>query len=167
MRLTVTIVLILFITQLKAQDTLHWSATNTLTWSDFKNEPDTSKRYLAITSTGISYSVHYSEDTFQYKIAAYFNRNRSWKKPSADDKTLRHEQGHFDITEIYARKLEAMLKRLNPGRDAVKKTMDKLSENINSEKNDYQKKYDTETVFGTNAVMQQKWEENIKTQLQQ
>jgi predicted secreted Zn-dependent protease len=33
------------------------------------------------------------------------DKSRSWIKSKTDSASLRHEQGHFDITEIYARKL--------------------------------------------------------------
>ena len=149
----------------KAQDTLHWSSKDTLTWDDFKGKPNLSSSHLAISSTGISYSLHYADSSCIFKVAAFFNKSNSWRKPSADLKVLKHEQGHFNITEIFARKLEAALQQLKPDRDTIKKTIDQLAANIINDKNEYQKKYDLETGFGTNNLMQQKWEQVIQAQL--
>ncbi len=35
------------------------------------------------------------------------------KKKQVNDTLLHHEQGHFDLTEIYARKLRRKIKNLN------------------------------------------------------
>jgi hypothetical protein len=56
---------------------------------------------VALTSTalGIAYKVSHGELT--YEITCSFSKDKSWgllKTPYI----LAHEQGHFDITEIYA-----------------------------------------------------------------
>ncbi len=43
-------------------------------------------------------------------MVAFFDRQRSWVKNEAKlDYVLRHEQGHFDIFEVYTRKIRKAL----------------------------------------------------------
>ena len=149
-----------------AQDTLHWTATDTLSWNDFKGKPNISSSHLAISSTGISYSLHSTENDYDYTVAAFFNRSLSWRKPTADLKILKHEQGHFDITEIFARKVDSALHQLHPDRATIKTTIDQLVKKYVDEKNEYQRKYDLETSFGTNVTTQLEWEVFIRKQLE-
>jgi hypothetical protein len=45
-----------------------------------------------------------------YKIRAYFEKNESWVKEEArTNYRLAHEQLHFDVTELHARKLRKIL----------------------------------------------------------
>ena len=151
--------------KLKAQDTLYWRATDTLAWSDFQGNPDRSARYLAISSTGISYTYRYSDSGIIYTVSACFVRSRSWRNYGTDLHVLKHEQGHFDITEIYARKLASQLKLIKPDKKTFRKTIETLGEKNISEKNNFQKKYDQETASGTKKRMQRKWEFIIRKQL--
>ena len=141
---------------------MHWTATDTLTWSDFKGKPDFSKRYLAISSTGISYSFHYSEKRFAYKVNAFFNRSRSWKKATAGYKVLKHEQGHFDITEIFARKLYEALQNYKFNKRSFKKDIGEIYQSIVSQKEEMQKAYDGETDHSRNRKLQYEWLEKIQ-----
>lgn len=147
------------------QDTLYWSPHYKLTWNDFKGKTDKTRKNYAITSSGISYSFHHTDTTFTYQAVAFFDRKKSWKKGTAHKNILEHEQGHFDITEIFARKLKNQLKEVQPKRKTVEAVVTRIAEKIISEKNDYQKKYDLETSFGMNSEAQKKWELIIKKQL--
>ena len=81
------------------------------------------------------------------------------------DYILQHEQGHFDITELFARKLAKELKeyKFNPRKyqDDVSKIYKKLMD----EKEEYQNKYDKETDFSRNKEQQAEWLEKIKDEL--
>ena len=119
---------------LKAQDTLFWKATDTLTWNDFKGTPDRSARYLAISATGITYTYKFSGEDLNFQVRAFFVRSKSWRNYGTDLKVLRHEQGHFDITEIYARKLASQLKQLKPSKTTFRQSIEALGEKIIKEK---------------------------------
>jgi hypothetical protein len=149
-----------------AQDTLHWRKDYKLTWADFKGKPDSASRNLAISSTGISYSCRYSDTAFRYFAIAFLDRNKSWKKHLAGISILKHEQGHFDITEIFARKLYSAIGDLQPSKKTIEKTVSRLAEKIIQQKNDFQKKYDTETNFGMNKEAQARWESMIEKELE-
>ncbi len=92
-------------------DILYWSSKHPLTWEDFQGIPQYQYEDIsAITSSGI---VHYKgckDGLINYKVRAYFEKQHSWVKEEAlTDHHLEHEQIHFDITELYARKLRKAL----------------------------------------------------------
>ncbi len=94
-------------------DIIFWSDDG-LEWADFGGEPrfDFSNRNVsALTSSGI---IHYrgcdENDMISYRVRAYFEKKESWVKEVArTDYHLAHEQLHFDVTELYARKLRKIL----------------------------------------------------------
>src|SRR5262245_28782263 len=86
------------------EELLNWNTGKRLGWNDYKSKPDTRSEAAASTATylGINYSI--SGSSFSYKITCSFSKNKSWGRYKTDY-ILSHEQGHFDITEIFARKL--------------------------------------------------------------
>ena len=84
-----------------------WIKEIKLKWSDFKGAPKENTVLAAVSSVGISYKeISHSIDKYFFEVNAEFEKNKSWvwvKK--ASDSILVHEQGHFDLAEIYARKM--------------------------------------------------------------
>ncbi|NJW51684.1 hypothetical protein [Salinimicrobium oceani] len=81
-----------------------------LSWTNFEAEPDLSNPFHANTSSGMSYSWSMktlgAETEFLYEVAAFFFPEKSWvKNGKGSAQLLVHEQLHFDITELHARKL--------------------------------------------------------------
>jgi len=107
--------LLLFVgTSSDEPDMIYWSEDYRLSWDDFAGIPVYNyKNISALTSSGI---VHYKgckDGKIIYKVQSYFERNESWVKEEAlTPHHLVHEQIHFDITELYARRLrKALLKK--------------------------------------------------------
>src|SRR5690242_9054287 len=90
-----------------SQDTIHWRPTYQLKWNDFKAAPDKSAPFAAQTDCSISYAYTFQNNVFSVSVISYFNRNRSWakNKTTSDSSLLKHEQGHFNINELFARKM--------------------------------------------------------------
>ena len=85
-----------------------------LGWADFKGAPPGSKRVAATTASGISYSYTTTGSKgvykLDYKVTAYFYPWQSWyHRELCDSVVLSHEQLHFDISELYARRMREML----------------------------------------------------------
>lgn len=148
-----------------SQDTLFWSPGYKLAWMDFKGKPGPASRHLATTFSGIAYTYRLSNKAITYKVVAFFDRNKSWKKPAVTDEILRHEQGHFDITQIFARKLEKEFANLAAPHKITGKQLEVIAEKIIKDKNACQQLYDTETGFGRKLMEQQRWEKLIASQL--
>ena len=96
----------------RGKDNIYWSIDRKLVWSDYQGIADYSHKELsAITSSGIVSSKGCKDGKIDYEIHALFEKDQSWVKPEAyTTYHLKHEQGHFDITEVYARLLEIQLK---------------------------------------------------------
>ena len=75
-----------------------------------------------------------------------------------------HEQLHFDITEVYARKLRQELAKTKFSKNA-KAEVKEIYRNILKELNDFQNKYDSETNFSRDTVQQLIWNKKIKKAL--
>ncbi len=74
-------------------------------WSDFKGKPKIYSKHAAEIAYAIKLnSVQISKDSLGVKIVAVFLCNDAWTK-TASDTALDHERRHFDIVEIYCRKM--------------------------------------------------------------
>ena len=95
----------------KSPDIIYWTADQQLSWNDFRGHPQYQyKDISAITSSGILHYKGCKDGKINYKVQAYFEKKESWVKAEAlTDHHLEHEQIHFDITELYARKLRQAL----------------------------------------------------------
>ncbi|MEO1513903.1 MAG: hypothetical protein AAFV95_02785 [Bacteroidota bacterium] len=103
--------ILLTTTSTETPDIIYWDGDRRLSWSDFEGEPRYDYESIsALTSSGI---VHYKgcqDGKIIYKVRAYFEKKESWVKEEARTlHHLTHEQLHFDITELYARKLRKAL----------------------------------------------------------
>ena len=147
-----------------------WNESIKLTWADFKASPDLKSRASAITASGITfeYSVKTSGKEvvdFSTKVEAHFYPNKSWfLEKQVDVHILAHEQLHFDITELYARKFRAQIKKLIVNQN-VKDQMNRLHATINEAVNETQKRYDAQTNHSMNREMQKEWEITIQKEL--
>ena len=160
----------LFIGSTSNDETMTWNASRKLTWKDFKASPDPSSDAVALTASGITfgYSVKTSGRRiidFAYTVEAHFYPNKSWYlKDKSDDHILRHEQLHFDITELYARKFRKELEKLVVNQN-VKTQMNQLHTAINEAVNKTQKNYDAQSNHSINVEAQRYWEKFIAEEL--
>ncbi|WP_298480968.1 DUF922 domain-containing protein [uncultured Maribacter sp.] len=150
-------------------DTIIWQKNTKLTWEDFKGKPPLSDRVAATTASGITYrySAIQMGDKMQvdFKVTTFFYPQKSWYKPSVCDSViLGHEQLHFDISELYARKLK---KRLNAKEYSknVKAEVRKIYNEVVEELNVFQNKYDEETNFSRDREKQSLWKVKIEKAL--
>lgn len=142
-----------------------WSTSRKLTWPDFKSRPDNNSVNAALTSSKIIFNYGYgSEKGFTYTIACVFDKNSSWGKIKTDY-ILSHEQGHFDIAEIYARKLNKALKAYTFNASTVTREVPAIYQQLMKEESAYQNQYDDETNFSRNKEQQAVWLEKIQHQL--
>jgi hypothetical protein len=144
---------------------IDWSAERRLTWDDFKARPDNNSPNAALTGTDIRFDFSYSSDKgFQYHITCRFDKSKSWGRVKTDY-ILSHEQGHFDIAEIYARKLCKALREYHPDVEKANKEVNKIYERVMNELTETQKQYDHETNFSINKEQQTMWLKKINDEL--
>jgi len=93
----------------------------------------------------------------------------SWA--AADGKTpdvLNHEQRHFDLNEVYARKLEVLLARprvtgatTDEARSSLRKAINDIAAAVLDMASRMQSQYDDETAHGTRPDVQANWAARI------
>ncbi|WP_299528664.1 DUF922 domain-containing protein [Ulvibacterium sp.] len=150
-------------------ETIPWSADRKLTWEDFKGKPLKTEWAAATTASGISYEFSTSgpldDLKVHFKVYTDFYPQKSWYRPKmCDSVILSHEQLHFDISELFARK---MLKRLRETtftknvkaevREIYRETLKSLTA--------FQNKYDHQTNFSRNVEQQRIWNKKISDAL--
>jgi len=146
-------------------DSIYWSAGRKLKWENFKGKPDPGTRLLAMTQAGIGYEVACDNGKLDFKVTCYFNVNDSWAKEKDSDQLLSHEQFHFDITELYARKLRKKLSELSDPCGKNIKELNKIYEANFNECAREQDLYDKETNHSLDREKQKAWEEKIAKEL--
>jgi hypothetical protein len=146
------------------EDLISWSTNRQLTWSDYKGRPDTNSGAAASTTTylGIEYNV--DKKGFTYKIQCRFSKTKSWGM-SRTDMVLKHEQGHFDIAEIFARRLNKKMNEYQFIETSYKKDLKKIYEDITAEKEVFQDMYDNETDHSRKKEQQAQWLKRIQKML--
>ena len=152
------------------EESILWNPNRKLSWSDFKGKIPPAAVPAATTASGISYRysanlIHHGVE-LDFEVNAYFYPNESWYKPQdCDDLILSHEQLHFDISELFARKMRKKLRRTSFP-DNVKEEIRKIYKDILQELEDFQDQYDWETNFSRNREKQLEWNKKIAKALQ-
>ena len=144
---------------------IEWNAERRLTWKDFKAQPDKNSTNAALTSSSINIEFGYNNTGLKYNIKCRFDQNLSWGRIK-NDYILVHEQGHFDIAEIHARKLNKALKAYKFQSRTVSRDVNKIYETVMQEHHAFQSQYDQETNYSRNAAEQNAWNTKIEETLQ-
>ena len=161
-----TILLFVFclnITLYKSQtDYILWQDNKPLTWDDFKGKPE-KRMAVASTSYDIYLDIDKTNTGYNVIIKAVFFYYSSWKNKNWIDKTvLIHEQKHFDIVELYARKLRKLSKNVKyTSYKDLEEKLYALYDVLDSQMDAYQNLYDDETEGSTNSEKQREWNAKI------
>lgn len=151
------------------ENAIKWDPDHRLSWSDFKAPPPKDSPVAAITASGITYRFSALESRGKMEvdctIDAFFYPESSWYRPeTANEIILSHEQLHFDISELFARKMRARVARYSFSSD-VKAEMNGIYEQILREMRAFQKSYDDETNFSREVEKQLEWNKQIASEL--
>jgi hypothetical protein len=153
-----------------ASRALTWAEHPRLSWNDFhgrarRNTGEPS----AVTATGFRVQLECREGTLDIHVEAEFYGNSSWVKEARKSvELLRHEQVHFDITELYARKLRKAIREARIGCEDDRRAEaagKKIFEQLDREWEREEKEYDAETRDGTDLVRQKEMSEMIASEL--
>jgi hypothetical protein len=149
-----------------------WDENRKLESADFKKNPSSSLDSL----TGLSYtglSVLKQEDVSGYidsstiGIYAWFNQDSSWIIYKNDSLVLLHEQIHFDITEVYSRKMrKEIVSMYNTHSKIIYSQLDSFYNLYFDSCAWVQDEFDTQTNHGINALKQAQWRIKISQNLQ-
>jgi hypothetical protein len=152
--------------QREGEELLAWSATKKLSWADYKAEPNPDSDAAATTATYLIFSYSIRDDLPSYSIESKFSKTRSWGLHKTAY-ILSHEQGHFDIAEIFARKLYKKITEYRFNKRSYQKDLKKIYQEILDEKEKMQQDYDRETNHSINREKQTEWLQKISRELEQ
>ncbi len=152
------------------EESILWDENHRLEWSDFKGNPNLNSGAVAITASGLTFDFSARTTStrlvdFTATVEAYFYPSQSWYiKEGANNIVLAHEQLHFDITELHARKLRKQIDEASFSIN-IKKEISKLHTKINKELKAFQNKYDSESDYSRSIETQKKWQIFVKQEL--
>jgi hypothetical protein len=133
-----------------------WMPSQRLSWEDFQCEPKRGTDAVASTSTSLGIAYQLQNGKLTYHITCNFSKVKSWGLMKTDY-ILAHEQGHFDITEIFARKLNEALQNYEFNKRSFKKDINEIYQNIVAQKEEFQKMYDSDSDHSRNRKQQYDW----------
>ncbi len=166
-----------------------WSADRLLLWDDFQGKPPVQAQDM-MEAAQIHMTIRW-----QLQLAMEYDCQRqlwtatidqssltvtntmvpavSWVDRSRQNSAiLSHEQGHFDLNEVYRRKLQAALAPLtaeggtaDAAKQALQALIDTTSQKILSLRAHTQASYDQETCHGTDLQVQAAWNKRIEAWL--
>ena len=153
-------------------DTLYWNDEIKLTWDDFKAKSTDTKGYAAYTFTMITlnYEFKSSGQTFTptFTVKCAFQRSKSWvnrkDQKSQTPEILAHEQLHFTIAEITARKLRRNLKVQQYTKNYNIEIKEIYNKSLD-EGEKMQARYDKETNHSIDKEAQKRWSYLIESDL--
>lgn len=152
-------------------DIINWDPDQKLKQSDFRSKRKKVSGFaVATTASSFGYSITDNNGHITGSIYVEFHCNDSWWNPDYKNsenraEILAHEQLHFDICELYGRKLFKEVLKLRRHGDLDFDSMESLSTKLEEEYTRYQDKYDHETNHSINLEEQVKWNNRIRKQL--
>ena len=149
---------------------LTWAQHPALGWDDFKGRARrTTGEPSAVTDTGFRVQLECREGALDIRVEAEFYTNSSWVKAGRKSaELLRHEQGHFDITELYARRMRRAIRDANIGCDDDRRAEaagKRIFAQLDREWEKAEKQYDADTSDGRDGVREKEAVERIAREL--
>lgn len=152
-------------------EALPWDAGRRLSWSDFRANPPSDSPVAATTASGVSYRFSAMEEGEKIQVdcnvETFFYPESSWYRPeSANANILSHEQLHFDISELFARKMKRSIDRHHFSSE-VKSEIREIYLEIIEEMRAFQNRYDQETNYSRSVEKQEEWNRMIAAALRE
>jgi len=147
-------------------DIIYWTADQQLSWTDFEGQPRYEyKGVSALTSSGIDYYTGCQDGKIIYKVQSYFEKKESWVKDEArTNHHLQHEQLHFDITELNARRLRKALSKQTFKCDEIEAFHDFVDQYIQKWEHE-QKAFDALSRHSLDRKKQREWRFRIALEM--
>lgn len=153
-----------------SEPVISWHQDYALRWEDFQGEVDPFRPVgvESVTQVIIELRSSLANNLLSFTVSCYFEKDKSWTANTWSSYLLNHEQLHFDIAEVYARKLRMELSGLNDlsPRNYEQKVRT-VYQRVLEEHNAFQDQYDRETQHSKNREKQADWNEKISQMLEE
>lgn len=151
-----------------ANNFIRWSPERRLIWGDFQGtvDPNRNPTTQAIAKVVLEVKTSLEDNKIEFQVSSFFDKSGSWTVNHTSEHILQHEQLHFDIAELYARKLRRTLSGMRglTFRN-LKARVDEAYRIIQQSHEAMQKRYDRETNHSNNIKVQEEWNRKIPTLL--
>ena len=147
-------------------DRILWLPDRKLTWKDFKGNPKKDRGTIRAETAGeiTTDKSYWKEGTPRFDVRCYFLNNESWTI-TRDSLTLQHEQIHFDIYELFTRKIRKSFDSLNVKEVIDLKIYEKIFNMYLDKNKKYNDAYDDDVRFERSK--QEQWIEKVTTGLEE
>jgi hypothetical protein len=157
-------------TKMNATETIYYNINKKLVWADFKGMPAAPSPVAAITSSGFGYRADMKtlngKGQINISVYCYFSKLKSWVR--IKNKTayiLEHEQHHFDATYFAAMAFMQKIKATKITVENMDAVLGALYKEANSNMNNMQNDYDSQTKNGILKEKQEEWNDFFKNKL--
>jgi len=145
---------------------IYWGSHVKLNWADFKGEvPHAALKTDAMSYVEIKAKARWLDGVPDYNVYAAFRKYGSWTRNNTSLSLLKHEQLHFDIGELYVRKMRKAVFELNARGDTRPKDYQRILNRLADQYNETNALYDAETSHGLYKNEQEMWNREIKKEL--
>ncbi len=155
----------------KYENEITWTSGRRLSWEDFKrveNGSNAQGDFNALSHCGILAQTGRMHIWASGKVFvnAVFYTNNSWVNSNRkDSQFLEHEQLHFDLAELYARKMRKAFNEAGMTGSNVVVMVDFVHRKYFKEYKERIEVYENETDYGHNYTKQRAWNQMIKEEL--
>lgn len=145
-KLFILLAVLLCFSFLKDDSKILWTENLELNYDDFAQRPPRNiKNVLAKSGIRIEYHYHIKDKNPPvFTVKTYFLKDQSWMILK-DSNTLQHEKLHFDLAELYTRKIRRDLEKLNQKKVRKLQTYFDIIEYYREENDRADAKFDTQS----------------------
>jgi len=159
--------------EIVAADAISWSAERPLTWKDFRGTPPVEPGDEgARTAYSLFYGARCTGRRFEFRVLAAVLPRLSWvtpavlKNPALSARSLRHEQTHFNLSEVHARRMRKYFADLQQPCANSEAELNGLAQRLVRAEATAQASYDQETNYGRTPAKQSEWEAETARQIE-
>lgn len=149
---------------------IRWTENHRLTWDYFRGaiDPNRHPNTQAVAKVMIELNTTVRDFRVEFEATSYFVKDGSWTINTTSSHVLNHEQIHFDISEVFARKLRKRLSEIKGlTHRNIQERVNAVYQEVQRAHDDFQKRYDRETDHSNNHRMQEKWNKLVSDLLAQ
>ncbi|HSV89265.1 MAG TPA: DUF922 domain-containing protein [Bacteroidales bacterium] len=147
---------------------IRWDENHRLTWEYFQGaiDPNRNPNTQAVAKVMIELKTNIIDFQVQFEVNSYFAKDGSWTINTTSNHILNHEQIHFDISELFARKLRKRLNELQGlTHRNIQQKVNAVYQEILSAHDAFQQRYDRETNHSNHHRKQEEWNEMVQNLL--
>lgn len=145
---------------------IYWNENAPLKWEYFSGKAKDTSTFDAEVFAEVRYTYQFnSANNYAFDVYAQVDPQTSWCKGAKQSaELLKHEQLHFDIAEVFARRIKQAFENYQ----YTENFSSEILEIFNQKKAEYhavQRRYDEETNHSTDKEKQRFWEQQIQNEL--